>query len=187
MPPQDTGRRFALLRELERYHPSAAEHRAHAEVITLLGEPGDPFSAYRFDPGHVTAGGLVLSPDRERVLLVHHRSLGIWIEPGGHVDPGDADVAASARREVIEETGVDPIERLGDGILDVDVHPIPAHRSQPPHRHFNVVYGFVAAGEGIEASDEVAAVRWQTVAELAELTSDAAVLRAARKLRAIAG
>ncbi len=155
--------------------------------MTLLVEPGDPFSAYRFEPGHVTAGGLVLSPDRERVLLVHHRSLGIWIEPGGHVNPGDGDVAAAAHREVLEETGVGPIERLGVGILDVDVHPIPAHRSQPPHRHFNVVYGFVAAGDAIDASEEVAAVRWQPVADLTALTEDVAVVRAARKLRAIAG
>ena len=38
------------------------------------------------------------------ILLLVHRRLGIWLQPGGHVDPGETPWEA-ARRETVEETG----------------------------------------------------------------------------------
>lgn len=46
----------------------------------------------------------VLDPERERVLLVEHRTFG-WSCPGGHVEPGESLVEAAAR-ELLEETGL---------------------------------------------------------------------------------
>jgi tmRNA-binding protein len=34
-------------------------------------------------PGHFTASAWVVSPDRERVLLLHHRKLDRWLNRGG--------------------------------------------------------------------------------------------------------
>ncbi len=42
---------------------------------------------------------------RARVLLHRHRKLGIWLPPGGHVEPGELPDDA-AIREVLEESGV---------------------------------------------------------------------------------
>ena len=41
--------------------------------------------------GHVTASGWVVSPDRRQVLLMHHRKLNRWFQPGGHC-VGEPDV-----------------------------------------------------------------------------------------------
>ena len=75
-------------------------------VLMLLECSPDPFSREQFTPGHVTCTGLVLAPDGERLLLVHHRRLDRWLLPGGHVEPDDAAIWHAARREVTEETGV---------------------------------------------------------------------------------
>lgn len=40
-----------------------------------------------------------------RVLLVKHKKLGIWLAPGGHVEPNELPHRA-AERECFEETGV---------------------------------------------------------------------------------
>ena len=71
----------------------------------LLGYPGDPFSRRRFDPGHFTASAFVLSPDGGSIVMIRHRRLDRWLQPGGHVEAHDRDVKEAARREAIEEAG----------------------------------------------------------------------------------
>ena len=151
----------------------------------MLSEPPDLFSRYHYDPGHVTAGAAVLSPTRDAVLLIHHKRLDIWIEPGGHVDPTDESPFEAAMRETIEETGVEGLQTIVDGLFDVDVHPIPAAASEPRHQHFNLVYAFVATSQELQAADEVHDARWQPLERIAEVTADKAVLRVARKLDAL--
>ncbi len=58
------------------------------------------------------AGVACLNPAGE-VLLIRRRDDGLWDVPGGRVEPGEATEAA-ARRELLEETGVEagPLELL---------------------------------------------------------------------------
>jgi 8-oxo-dGTP pyrophosphatase MutT (NUDIX family) len=158
---------------------------AHAEMLDLVQGPGDPFSKYRYEPGHFTVGCYVLSADRASVALVHHRRLGSWLEPGGHVDPGDVSVTAAGLRELAEETGLTGVVPLGAGLLDVDAHPIPAHRGEPRHTHFNLNFAFAASSDAELRHDpaESYAARWQALDEIADVTDDASVIRSTEKLR----
>ena len=115
-------------------------------------------------------------------MMIHHRRLGIWIEPGGHVDPTDATPEAAAARELEEETGVVVGDAIG-GIFDVDVHDIPAAGQEPAHQHFNVCYRFEAGSRRVEQAAEVLDARWVPLDEVDSLTADEAVLRAIAKLR----
>jgi 8-oxo-dGTP pyrophosphatase MutT (NUDIX family) len=72
--------------------------------------------------GHFTGSAWLVSSDGTRVLLMHHRKLDRWLQPGGHAD-GDADLARVALREAQEETGMADI-RLDGGIFDIDRHRI---------------------------------------------------------------
>src|SRR5260370_15579997 len=77
------------------------------ELITaLLAWSASPFSRETYTPGHITCTGAVLSLEGERLLLVHHRRLDRWLLPGGHVEDVDETISDVARREVMEETGV---------------------------------------------------------------------------------
>lgn len=175
-------RRFQLHRLLSDYEPSANEELVLAEMLLLLNSPGDPLSRYRFEPGHFTAAGYVLSADLSQVVLIRHRRLEAWLPPGGHIDPEDTDVVAAAMREVKEETGVDPLGPLGPGIVDVGVHPIPAGSNEPPHLHFNVSFLFAASAGRLDPSAEVEDAVWQPLDRVAELSPDRAVARSADKL-----
>ena len=72
----------------------------------LLAHSPTPFSREQFTPGHVTTSGMVIHPDGDRALILHHRRLGRWLLPGGHVEPSDPSIQAASAREVLEETGV---------------------------------------------------------------------------------
>jgi len=161
-------------------------HRMHE----LLASADDPFSRCHFTPGHFTASAFVLDPGQEALLFIHHSKLHRWLQPGGHVDPGDPDVIAAARREVREETGVEELKQISDGLLDVDVHHIPlraareGRSAEPAHEHFDLRFLFVAASSRLAAASDALDARWVPFAKIAALASDESVRRAVRKLRA---
>jgi len=127
-------------------------------ILQLLECSPEPFSREHFTPGHITTSGMVVSPDRRRVLLVHHRRLERWLLPGGHVEAGDATIADAARREVVEETGA--ALGLGAALAGADVHGIPAKRGEPYHLHHDLLFAFQATADEIQVSEESHAVAW---------------------------
>jgi 8-oxo-dGTP pyrophosphatase MutT (NUDIX family) len=140
-------------------------------------------SADFYKPGHVTASAFVVDRTHSRLLLIHHGKLRTWLQPGGHIDPGES-VLTAAIREVEEETGVVGIPLL-DGIFDVDVHAIPPSGDRPAHSHFDVRFLLEAQSEELADSDEVLGVRWVPLPEVPDLVSDRSVLRAAGKLETL--
>lgn len=72
----------------------------------LLDEEGPNLLTRAARPNHLTASALVLSPDARRTCLVLHGRLKLWVQPGGHLEPGDVMLALAAAREVEEETGL---------------------------------------------------------------------------------
>jgi 8-oxo-dGTP pyrophosphatase MutT (NUDIX family) len=146
---------------------------------------GDPFARDHYVPGHFTASAFILSPEGDALLLIHHRKLGRWLQPGGHVEPSDADLLAAARREAAEEVGgrdltLDP---RGSGVFDLDVHTIPAHGASPQHEHFDVRFLFRSPTRRVVEGEEIDGARWVPLAQLArDPAADASVLRAVRKL-----
>ncbi|SNT41127.1 NUDIX domain-containing protein [Asanoa hainanensis] len=97
---------------------------------------------------HFTAAAIILD-DRDRVLLVSHHKIGLWIYPGGHLE-ADEDPVEGVVREVREETGLrveviraksfeHPAIRVIPppfAILDIDMNA----PSSEAHRHIELVY-----------------------------------------------
>lgn len=130
--------------------------------------------------GHLTASAAVVDPVRRHLLLIHHRKLGRWLQPGGHAD-GELDLAAVALREVVEETGLRRCRLVGPHPIDLDVHEIPAHGGVPAHLHYDVRFMIEAdPSEPLaHAGNEVHAARWFRKEELMEgaVATDDAVVR----------
>jgi len=137
----------------------AASIKSRDLTLLLLRNTPSPFSRSQFVPGHVTATGLVLATDGERLLLVHHAKLNRWLLPGGHIEEEDDEVWKTASREVTEETGV--VLSPGPGVLaGLDVHGIPPHKGKPYHLHHDVVFYFRAESYDCRLSHESRAVAW---------------------------
>ncbi len=160
----------------------ATEARHVADCLALASVQGDPFARDHWAPGHFTASAFVLSPDEADVLLIFHEKFRRWLQPGGHVEPSDADIVAAARREIEEETGLVDIDALGDGLFDVDVHEIPARKGDPAHRHFDARVCFRARSRALVAGTDALAARWVPLGEVSAVESDDSVMRAVQKL-----
>ena len=136
--------------------------------------------------GHLTGSGFVLDAAREKVLLLHHRKLDRWLQPGGHGE-GETEPRRIALREVEEETGLsarDLVAFPDERLLDVDVHIIPARPGEPAHRHLDLRYGFVArVGAEARVSHESRDLRWFPLGAL-PADADPSLRRAIRKLGA---
>lgn len=190
-------RRDHLRRLLEAHVAADAREEAHkSSILRLLETTEQPFSRSQYAPGHITASAFVLDPGRTQLLLILHGKLGLWLQPGGHVDPEDADVLAAARREVHEEAGIAELLAHAPGLLDLDVHAIPARADQPAHAHFDVRFLFSAPSRALRAGSDAQAARWLPIAELlagaadpasSPYPSDESVLRAVRKLSQVCG
>ncbi|UUN29067.1 NUDIX hydrolase [Streptomyces sp. FIT100] len=123
--------------------------------------------------GHLTASALVVDPSRGRVLLTLHRKLGMWLQMGGHCEPGDATLADAALREAAEESGIAGLALLPGGPVTLDRHAIPS----PCHWHLDVQYAALAPAGAVEAiSEESLDLRWFAYDEVAAV-ADASVVR----------
>jgi coenzyme F420-0:L-glutamate ligase len=120
--------------------------------------------------GHLTASALVLDPSREAVLLTLHPRVGMWLQVGGHCEPGDRTLLDAAAREAREETGIGSLS-FDLRPLALDVHPITCSLGVPT-RHFDVQFLAVApAGVEPVASDESLDLRWFSWDELPPQTA----------------
>jgi 8-oxo-dGTP pyrophosphatase MutT (NUDIX family) len=133
----------------------------------LTGTPA-PFSRSQFAPGHITCSGIVLHPDREALLLIHHKRLDRWLAPGGHVEPDDLEISNTARREVEEETAALLRPEIAP-LVGIDVHGIPPKRGEPFHLHHDLIFAFRALSDAVQPLKEVHAAVWL---DLAGLPSD---------------
>lgn len=153
------------------------DERERVSVTSILQELdrlAEPFSEHA-DPVHITGSGVVVG---SRGLLLHrHKRLGLWLQPGGHVEPDESPWDA-ARREIREETGLDAEPVSPAGLVHVDVHAGPRG-----HTHLDLRYLFAGPdADPRPPPGESPDVRWFDWDE-AEAVADAGLIAVVRSLR----
>jgi len=166
-----------LLRRFAQHPPvDDLERSAVARLREVLAGPSDPFSRATL-PSHVTASAVVLDPVPGLVLLHLHRRIDRWLQPGGHVEPGERPEDA-ALRETLEETAVDARHPGGSPtIVHLDEHPGP-----DGHIHLDLRYLLLAevsaarVGEGEPTGDGPGpTLRWVPLDEVGAHADDSLV------------
>lgn len=177
------------LAALARAHrPEGADEERHQlAMIDWLAAPGamtlDPFDRTVFEPGHATGSCFVLSADG-LAAIIFHKNLKLWVQPGGHADPGEIDPLAVAAREAEEELGI-ALDGASIELFDLDVHRIAARGELPSHLHFDfralAVLPGSAADTALAPATDAGEARWMTRKEIAAIGVDAGVRRMADK------
>lgn len=136
---------------------------------------------------HLTGSALVVDPADGRFVVLHHRKLDRWLQPGGHAD-GDGDLARVALREAAEETGLRGLE-VRRPAVDLDVHVV-APPGEAAHRHLDLRFVVLAPPGSADAgpppgNHESHQVRWITAAELDGLDADESLHRLVERALAV--
>lgn len=175
-------RRLELASLLRSYTATQAETGDLAAMRDLAAAPHDVLSASWFEPGHFTVSGFITDPAVGSIVLIHHRRLARWLQPGGHIEPGDATLLDALRREIAEETGIEEVTPERPPLFDVDVHRVPARGAEPSHLHFDIRFHVIAEPATLAPSEEVQDAVWVDLDAVAGWTDDLSVLRAVAKL-----
>jgi 8-oxo-dGTP pyrophosphatase MutT (NUDIX family) len=171
---------LALMREYHTDWPGEAEYLQQ----TIAFVERTPFFWRRSTlEGHLTGSAWVLAPDGAAALLIHHAKLDRWLQPGGHADDTDEDLAATARREAQEECGLSGLRLHSPAIFDLDVHEIPARGHEPAHLHYDLRFLFFAPAESelLRNQLEIKDMAWHSLVSLCGDSTPLSLRRMAQK------
>ena len=166
--------RHDVLRLLDAHARTFGRSREDHSLLRRQIERGDDIHSRRTFPGHITASAIVLDASRQRTLLIRHRAMNRWLQPGGHYEAPES-LPDSALREAMEETGLqelalDPWHARSSLPIDIDTHRIAARpdRDEPEHFHHDIRYVILASEAAHLSPDfaEVEGAAWRDVSVL---------------------
>ena len=179
----------ALLSALNAHSPADQEEENHrGKMIAFVSAHSSSWWKRATAVGHVTGSAWILNFEHTHALLLHHRKLNRWVQPGGHLDDTDASPGAGAMREAREETGIQNLRFADDALFDVDIHAIPARPAQAgknetehAHLHYDVRYLIIAAEDHVTISAESLDAKWISLQDLVKPAFERSIGRMAEK------
>ena len=135
--------RLDLLQALDNYNTSFKEEAFYIPRFKSLVTNFTNCYSRSLLSGHLTASAWIINETGTSALLIHHKKLNRWLQPGGHAD-GEEDVLSVASKEASEETGLISLQIYNNLIFDIDIHLIPAYQGINAHFHYDVRFLFIA-------------------------------------------
>lgn len=169
------------LKELNKYQPSDDSEVKAKAFITEFVEKNVEYWSRRTLAGHLTASAWITDAEKTKAVLLHHKKLDMWVQPGGHIDDEDTSLLSAALREASEETGISDLVPKTSSIFDLDVHVIPERKDEPTHWHLDIRFWFVAENTNLVLSDESNDLVWLSADSIREKTNEESVIRMVRK------
>jgi 8-oxo-dGTP pyrophosphatase MutT (NUDIX family) len=169
-----------IIEDLKLYVPSDTNEDVYLKkMISFLTENDNVFDRTN-TIGQITVSAILTDLRVENILLLWHKKLKRWLQPGGHVESTiDSSLLEAAFRELIEETELEKssIVAVSGIFFDIDIHVIPANQSEPEHNHYDLRYHFKLESD----TRPVGNFKWIPIGELIK-NEEESLSRFARKL-----
>lgn len=136
-------------------------------------------------PGHVTGSSWVVNPNRDHALMLHHRKLDLWLQPGGHAD-GNADIHNVVIKETSEESGIEleHIKLVSRDIFDIDIHTIYASQHDHRHEHYDIRFLLeIDDSMPVPGNNESHQIGWIPLTQISHFNNFRSLYRMIRKTR----
>lgn len=169
-----------LIKALQNYNPWNEQEEKDRELLLQIvkawEEGVDPYTRDN-KTAHFTASSWIVNASRTKVLMVYHNLYHSWSWTGGHAD-GDRDLLQVALREAKEETGIQNIHAIDEGIFSLEILTVDGHMKKgeyvSSHLHLNVTF-LLEGEEGdllMHCPEENSAVQWFDLEAAVEASSE---------------
>lgn len=166
-----------LKEQIEQFKPYNEQERADREMMLKYINTFENVLTRENKMCHFTASAWIVNKERTKVLMIYHNIYKSWAWAGGHAD-GDSNLLHVALKEVNEETGLENIKVLSDGIYGLQILTVDSHIKRgefvPSHLHLDCCFLLEAdEKENLRIKeDENSGVEWIDINEAIKITNE---------------
>ena len=166
-----------LKEQIKKYIPYNEQEENDKELMLEYLNDFDDVLTRENKIGHFSASNWIVNKDKTKVLMIYHNIYKSWAWTGGHAD-GDSDLLHVALKEAKEETGLENLKVLSNGIYGIQILAVDSHIKRekyvPTHVHLDCCYLLEAdENEALKIkADENSGVQWVDIDKAVEITNE---------------
>ena len=166
-----------LKEQIEKYIPYNEQEASDKELMLEYIDKFEDVLTRKNKMCHFTASNWIVNKDRTKVLMIYHNIYKSWAWTGGHAD-GDSDLLHVAIKEAEEETGLNNLKLLSDGIYGLQILTVDSHikRGKFVSSHLHLDCCFLLEANEKEKlrikKDENSGVKWVEIDKATKLTNE---------------
>ena len=168
---------MGLKEQIEKYSPYNEQEINDKEMMLKYIDTFEDVLTRDNKMCHFTASNWIVNKERTKVLMIYHNIYKSWAWTGGHAD-GDEDLLHVALKEANEETGLNNLKLLSNGIFGIQILTVDSHIKRgkfvPSHLHLDCCFLFETdENEVIRIKeDENSGVEWIDIDKAEEITNE---------------
>ena len=144
-----------IIKKYLEYYPQEKDNLSKLiELVNNEEDVSNLFNRKNFK-GHITASGFIYCKSERKLLLLEHKALNKYIQPGGHVEKEDNQMIDAAKREIKEETGLSNLNNISiindiNIPFDINSHYIPENVKKMEDGHYHHDFRYLFTVDNIE-------------------------------------
>ena len=167
-----------ILREqIKNYIPYNEQEEKDKEMMQKYIDTFEDVLTRENEMCHFTASNWIVNKEKTKVIMIYHNIYNSWAWTGGHAD-GDSNLLNVALKEAKEETGLNNLRVLSNGIFGLQILTVDSHIKRgkfvPSHLHLDCCF-LLEADENDELrikADENSGVKWIDIDKAIQLTNE---------------
>lgn len=173
--------------QIEKYEPYNEQEKKDKEVMLKYMDTFDNLLTRENEFAHFTASNWIVNKKRTKVLMIYHNIYQSWAWTGGHAD-GEENLLKVALKEAQEETGLDNLKVLSDGIFGLQILTVDGHVKKgkyvASHLHLDCCFLLEADEKEIVRikEDENSGVKWISIEDAVKVTNESKMIPIYTKL-----
>lgn len=166
-----------LRKQIENYVPFNEQEENDKELMLKYIDLFDDVLTRENKLCHFTASNWIVNRERTKILMNYHNIYKSWTWTGGHAD-GESNLYNVALREAKEETGLEHLKLLSNGIFGLEIITVDSHIKRgkfvPSHLHLDCCFLLEAdENETLKIKpDENSGVKWIDIDEAIKITNE---------------
>ncbi len=166
-----------LKEQIQNYKPYNEQEENDKEMMLKYIDTFDDVLTRENKMCHFSASNWIVNKERTKIIMAYHNIYKSWAWTGGHAD-GDSNLLHVALKEAKEETGLDNLKLLSDGIFGIQILTVDSHIKRgkfvPSHLHLDCCF-LLEADEDEQLrikEDENSGVKWINIEDTLEMTNE---------------